>query len=108
MTDPFNLYYLEGYLLLIIMTLVIFGSTRIFILLGKSKMTYWDKVYVGFFTFFVMEIIRQISQVRNRAPSLRIKTTDLIVSTILILIFGFVLSLLFARMKSKENTPNIN
>lgn len=104
MTDPFNLYYIGGYLLLIGMTLIVFGATSIFILVGKGQMTYWNKVYVGFLAFFIMEIILRIYQVINKTQAWELNTTDLIGSTILIL--GFILSLLFARMKNKENAPN--
>ena len=106
MTDPFNLYYIGGYLLLIGMTLIVFGATSIFILVGKGQMTYWNKVYVGFLAFFIMEIIVRIYQVINKTQAWELNTTDLIGSTILILILGFILSLLFARMKNKENAPN--
>ena len=105
-TDPFNLYYIGGYLLLIVMILIVFGATSIFIQVGKGQMTYWNKVYVGFLAFFIMEIISGTYQVINKAQPWELNTTDLIGSTILILIFGFILSLLFARMKKKENTPN--
>ena len=106
MTDPFNLYYIGGYLLLIGMTLIVFGATSIFILVGKGQMTYWNKVYVGFLAFFIMELILRIYQVINKTQAWELNTTDLIGSTILILILGFILSLLFARMKNKENAPN--
>ena len=106
MTDPFNLYYIGGYLLLIGMTLIVFGATSIFILVGKGQMTYWNKVYVGFLAFFIMEIIVRIYQVINKTQAWELNTTDLIGSTILILILGFILSLLFARMKNIENAPN--
>jgi hypothetical protein len=106
MTDPFNLYYIGGYLLLIGMILIVFGATSIFIIVGKGQITYWNKVYVGFLAFFSMEIILRIYQVINKAQEWKLNTTQLIGSTILILILGFILSLLFARMKNKENTPN--
>ena len=106
MTDPFNLYYIGGYLLLIGMILIVFGATSIFILVGKGQMTYWNKVYVGFLAFFIMELILRIYQVINKTQAWDLNTTDLIGSTILILILGFILSLLFARMKNKENAPN--
>ena len=106
MTDPFNLYYIGGYLLLIGMILIVFGATSIFILVGKGQMTYWNKVYVGFLAFFIMELILRIYQVINKTQAWELNTTDLIGSTILILILGFILSLLFARMKIKENAPN--
>ena len=106
MTDPFNLYYIGGYLLLIGMILIVFGATSLFILVGKGQMTYWNKVYVGFLAFFIMELILRIYQVINKTQAWELNTTDLIGSTILILILGFILSLLFARMKNKENAPN--
>lgn len=102
MTDPFNLYYTGGYLLLIGMILIVFGATSMFILVGKGQKTYWNKVYVGFLAFFIMEIILRLYHGINKNQAWELNTTDLIGSTILILIFGFILSLLFALMKNKE------
>ena len=106
MSDPFNLYYIGGYLVLIGMILMVFGAISIYILLGKGQIKYWNKVYVGFLAFFTMEIILKFYQVINKSQKWELNSLDLIKSTFLILIFGFILSLLFAKMKNIKNKPN--
>jgi hypothetical protein len=96
--DPFKLSYIGGYLL--VMIAVVFFATSTFIEFGKGSRKYWDKVYVGFLAFVTMELIMRSYQLWNKTLSFNGSSSDVIGTTIFILIFGFILSLLFALMKT--------
>lgn len=102
MTDPFELHYFGGYLLLLVMLVVIFVATGIYIIFGNGTKKYWSKVYAGFLAFFVMIIISRINQLMNESQAWEFDKSDIIGTTFFLLIIGFCFSLLFACIKSSE------
>jgi hypothetical protein len=95
MTDPFKLYYLGGYVLLFVVLLIPFMAIVVFLLFSREHVKYWNKVYVGFLSFIVMEIFVSIFQ--SSLKSIAWGQNDVII----ILVVGLIFALLFARILKK-------
>lgn len=106
MTDPFNLHYIGGFLLLIVEMAIILSAIITYILVGVGFMNYWNKVYAGFLAFFTTTIILRLSQIISKNQTWELNKSDILGSTLIMLLIGFGLSLLFARMKIKNDIPN--
>jgi len=106
MTDPFDLHYAGGFLLLVVMMAVVFSAIIIHVILGVGNENYWDRVYVGFLAFFTMITILRLSQIISKNQAWELNKSDILESTIIILVMGLGTSLLFARMKIKNDSDN--
>lgn len=107
MTDPFNLYYAGGFLMLIMLMCIILGAIITSVLIGIDTMKYWDKVYIGFLAFFTTVILLRFNQAISDRSAWELEESDLLGSTIIILLVGFCITLLFARIKVNKNITRL-
>lgn len=83
MTDPFELHYAGGYLLLIAMIIIILSAVIAYNFSGIGLKKYWNKVYVGFLAFFTTISTLRLSQVIGNNKTWELNKTDIIGSTII-------------------------
>ena len=98
MTDPFDLQYSGGFLLIVLLIAIIVCAIKAYDKVGKGKINYWNRVEIGTLAYSTTIITESVYQMNNSDLIWTLNRSELVSTTVIMLIFGFGVSMIVAKL----------